>query len=57
MPVLLPNLASFAKLVGQVSKEEVQVLIRRREGFFERVVDVVHRWFLRCLLDLFLEEL
>lgn len=57
MPVLLPNFASFAKLVGQVSKKEVQVLIRRWKGVFERVVDFVDGRLLRCLLDLFLEEL
>ena len=58
MPILLPHPSPLAKPVRQVSQEELQILIRRRECLFERVVKFTDSWLLgSCsFLDRLVEE-
>lgn len=43
MFVLLPDLTTLAKLIGQVSQEEIQVLLTLLEFVLETLIEILHR--------------
>lgn len=55
MPILLPNLPTLTKLIGEVTQEKVEILLTLMKLILEVVVKVLDLRLGRCISHLFAE--
>lgn len=57
MSILFPLLSPLAECIAQLTKEEIKVLVRSREGFFELLIQIINFVFWGSTLDEVVEKL